>query len=491
MDESQPLSTHSKIARNVSVMSLSVGLTMVIGLALRMILPRLMGPEKMGIFYFADSFTNMFFAFLPLGLTTYINRTIPSNHRHAQEIFGTILVVEFIMAALIGGAMLATLVYTKKSMETITCTVFMGFYAAIFHFQRNILQKIFMSIDHMGLISMVNVVVKILLVVGCLLLLKIQPSVVWIAAVYAASEFLGLIYLLYKSFQHRFFDSKPSLDRFKAIMKVSLPFYLAGVLTTAFTEMDVNMLAQFSNNTEVGYFGAAYKLTGVFMLLVPILQNSFTPSLSQAWSKQNGEFPILVKQLINFLLVCSLPLSVVLLLFGDYLARALYGVGFEPSYKILCFLTPVLTMVYLNTFTAISVHLTSTGGRISQIFVLGILINVILDYLLIPYGMKFGPGGAGVAVSFCTFLCEIYTFLAMLRIFPCKILDFKLIKNFFVILAPCWLAMIFYDSMVALNFWQRLGLAFATPFYGLLTRLVTMGELKMFMQLTRRTLRRG
>jgi hypothetical protein len=64
----------------------------------------------------------------------------------------------------------------------------------------------------------------------------------------------------------------------------------------------------------------------------------------------------------------------------------------------------------------------------------------------------------------------------------------KLFKNMLVILAPCWLGMMFYEPMIALNFWQRLGIAALVPFYALLTRLVTMTEIKAFTKFLRSTL---
>jgi O-antigen/teichoic acid export membrane protein len=490
MDETQPHNMHRKIARNVSLLSLSVGLTMLIGLALKMILPRIMGPEKMGVFYFADSFTSAFFAFLPLGFTTYINRTVPSNHGHVRDIFGTIVIAEVLMAFLIFAAMAIGLWVFKRDAgwETWGTVMLMGVYAGTFNFQRNILQKIFIAIDDVRLVSIINVVVKIVLVGGCFLVFKLHPTILMVAVMHAVSEIFGLMYLMLQARRHQFFGVGFNRNRLRDLLKVSLPFYIAGVLTTFFTEIDTNMLSFMSTDIEVGYFGSANKLVGVFLLLIPILQSSFTPALSQALHEGHGHFEKLFKQLMNLLLVCSLPLSVVLVLFGDHISRLLYGDGFQASYKILCYLTPVLTMMYINTFTGACLYLSSPGGQISRIFIIGLVINVALDYVAIPFGMKFGPGGAGAAVTFCTFICEVYTFLAMTRIFPTRVLDLKLFKNIVVILAPCWLGMLLYEPMVALNLWERLGIALLAPFYALLTRLVTMTEIRAFAKFLRSTL---
>ncbi|MCX6131217.1 MAG: flippase [Proteobacteria bacterium] len=487
MNDAQPKSMHARIARNLSVLSLSVAITMVLSLCLKMLLPRILGPDKMGVLYFAESFTGMFFTFLPLGLNTYINRTIPSNYKHTREIMSTIVLAEFGMACLLSLAMLTFLHFSQKPEESVTCILIMSIYIISFNFQRGVLQTVFIAMDQVKLVSAVNVAVKVFLVGGCGLLLVVKPHVFTVAAMYALSELSGILYLLWRGKQQNFFAAKPDFSILKNILKISLPFYLSTVLITIYGEVDTFMLGQMSSNLEVGYFGAAYRLIGVGLLLVPIFNSSFTPSLSQSLHKSLDSFENLVRQLLQILLVFCLPLIVVLILFGDIFTRILYGAGFEPSSKILCFLTPVLAMMYLNTFAAIGLNLSSSGAKISRIFVFGLVINVILDFFMIPIGLKHGPGGAGTWVSFCTFACETYTFLAMLSIYPVKIITWRLVKNLFALLAPCWLAMVFYDQMVAFSLWERIGISLFTPVYAVLTGLVSMIEIRMALEIVKKS----
>ncbi len=476
---------HRKIARNISVMGLSVAITMLISLILRMMLPRAFGPEKMGIFYFAESYSNLFFTFLPLGLATYINRTIPSRPQHTQEILSTILVLQLAMALLLSVLMWGTLVWTDRDSYTIQVTMIMGAWAAMFIFQKSVFHNVFIALDDVLLISRLNVAIKVILVAGCVTILQLHPAITWIAGMYLISEICGVIYLLWRARQRGFFEQGPNVDQLKNILKVSMPFYLASVLNGVYAEIDTTMLAHFANHKEVGYFGSAYKLIGVFLVLIPILQNSITPSLSRSYAAQDGTFPLLTQQLLRFLLIVSFPLSMGLILFGDYIALVLYGEAFRPSFKVVCFLTPVLTMMYLNTFMGACLNLASSGHRMASIFIGGIILNILLDAFLIPFGLNSGPGGAALAVSFATFLCEVYTFLAMAAIFPGKVFQPRLIYGCIVIFLPCWLGMFFYDQFIQMSFWQRLPIALMVPVYAFVLRVVTWEECKAFIRLFR------
>lgn len=483
---SQASSLQGRLARNVSIMGISVGVTMLIALALRMVLPRVFGPEKMGTFYFAESFSNLFFAFLPLGITTYINRTIPARPEHTKEILNTIISLQLIAATFIGLLLWGTLAWSGRDSHTTGVTLLMGVYAAILIFQKSIFHTIFMAHEEVSLISRLNVVVKAILVCSCLFVLWIHPSLYLIAAMHLLSELCGLGYLLWRSKQKGYFAGPPEIAKVKTVLKISLPFYLAGVLNGVYSEIDTTMLAHFANTKEVGYFGAAYRLIGVFLMLVPIMHNAVTPVLSKAFSAADGSFQILAQQILKFLLIASLPLSVGLILFGDHIALILYGESFAPSFKVLCFLSPVLTMMYLNTYMGICLNLTSSGRKLALIFVFGILLNIVLDYLLIPVGLSWrSEGGAALAVSFSTFLCEVYTFLAMAWLFPGQIFQKSTIYGCFVIFLPCWLGMAFYEQLVGLGLGYRILLALAVPVYALLTRVVTLEECKNVLTLFR------
>lgn len=467
------------IMRNLSLMSLSVGATMVISLALRMMMPRVFGAETMGTFYFAESFSNLFFTFLPLGLATYISRTIPARPEHTRDILPTLLLLQLVVALFIGMALLGSLLWQGRDQQTILTTLFMGAYAAVVMFQRSILQNIFISLDQVKLISRLNVVVKVILVGGSLVLLAVYPSLVAIAAMHFTAELIGLAFLVLRARQQNFLEGRPEVAHLKRMLKVSLPFYLAGVLNGVYAEIDTTMLAQFSSPIEVGFYGSAFKLIGVFMLLVPIMQSAVTPSLSEAYARNDGSFEPMVRKMLRYIFVCCLPLSLGLTLFGDLIAQLLYGQGFEPSYRILCFLTPVLSMIYINTFIGACHHLISSGNKLSFIFVTGIILKVSLDWLVIPLGQEhLGEGGAGLAVTAATFLCEAYAYFAMILLFPYKLLTRRLLWNLLVIILPSWIAMAYFPQLIQLAFWERLLLFLLTPAYALLTGLLSRNDLR-------------
>ncbi len=458
----------------MSVMTVSVVITQLLALILKMLMPRVFGPEKMGVFLTAETFSGLFFSFLPLGLATYINRNIPSRPTHVKDILWTIFLLQGLMAVVILLAMYGTLVWQHEERELIIAALIMGAYGAIFTFQKEIFQKIYITLGKVKLVSQLNVVVKVILVGGSVIVLFTEPSVAGIAAMYLLSEAVGFILLIRNAKGSEYFVEPPTARLIKSILKVSLPFYLAGVLNGIYAQIDIYMLARLSTKTEVGYFGSAFRMIGVFLFLVPIFQNSVTPPLSQAYARSDGSFAALAKDILKNLLLFSLALTGGLVLFGDLFTTFLNGPEFMPSQRILAHLTPVLVMMYLNIFLGALLYLTSSGQRLSLIFIVGSVFNVALDWYLIPYGTAhLGIGGPGIAISFVTLCCELFVFACMNFMLPEKVMTPRNCMNLFWIFVLCGVGMYFHTEITALNILSRGLLLCLVPVYALLTGMLT------------------
>ncbi|MES2746722.1 MAG: flippase [Bdellovibrionota bacterium] len=471
------MNKEASILKNLSVMTLSVGVTQIIALVLKMLMPRIFGPEKMGIFFFAESFSSLFFAFLPLGLSTYISRTLPPKPDHVKDILWTVLWVQAVTALIIGAALYGALVWQGRDHETIMITLIMGGYAALFTFQKDILQKIYVILGEVVMISRLNVLVKLILVAGSVVILFTAPSIAWIAAMHLISEAFSFLYLLRLANKSDFIRATRKAPYLFPMLKVSLPFYLAGVLNGVYAQIDIFMLSQYANKVEVGYFGSAFKIIGICLFLIPVFQNAITPALSKALAENLDLFTAMVKDFMRTLMIASLPLAVGLTLFGDVISSILNGPEFAPAYRTVAFLTPVLVMMYLNTFMGASLYLASSGKKLSIIFITGGLLNLGLDYFLIPWGLtKYGPGGAGLAISFATFLCELYVFCVMLYMLPQRVISARLVLNGLLIFLPCWLGIYYHDWVASVSIPSRIGLFLLVVPYAFVTAMVTKAD---------------
>lgn len=447
---------------------------MVLSLLLRMYLPRLLGPEKIGQLFYAESISLIFFSFLPLGVSVYISRMIPPNPSHTKEILSSVLFMQFVYGLLIAGAMYTFLMFSGKDQATIQFTMTMGVFAGLHIINRETLKRTTIAIDEVKIVTIINIVTKLVLVGTAFLLLYFDESVE--SAIYALvlSEVFCFILLMTNFSRKKLVSLSIDFSVLRAILKVGLPFYAANVLAAVSTEIDMAMLGSLTSSEELGYFGAASKLVGIFLLFVPILSSSVTPALSVAFSKDKASFIHLTQQAIRFLLIITFPLSMAMTLFAGEFATILYGDGFEPSHKIIAYLSPVLLLTYLATLLSSALSISKTGKTLATVIFVGVLINVSLNSFTVSLGLAhWGVGGGGLAVTISTLISEVVGVCLLMRLFPGKLVNTKMMMLIVLLEVPAFLCLWFFDALRETPLVYRI-LGFGlTPLY-----LFTIGALK-------------
>ena len=449
-------SLRKSAATNLSLIAATTAITMVLSLGLRMAISRVLGPERVGGFYFAESMANMFFTFLPLGIGTFISRTVPPHPTSISRYFSSICTIQGITAIVIFFAFLGTLLWRQYTSGIVIACLVMGLYVALFRFQDAILKNIFYARGDTKLVSVVNIWVKVALVVLGLFVLCIHPSVILLAACFVLSEMVGFIWLFYKGFRLSFFSTNISFKQIWHIVKIGLPFYVASVLVGIYQNVGPSMLSTYGNNEETGYFGSAIRITGIWMLFIPILYNALMPLLSKALGESKEAFVSFAREIFELFAIALLPLAFALSVFGDYITVILYGDAFMPTQKILSHLTLYLILAYFNTISCILALLLWRGTYLIAISAAALAINVVLNYFAIPWGMAlWGKGGGALGIALAITISEGFVCLSMLARLRGTIVTPRVI---YVLLLTCVgpvLWSIFYDDLKPLGFGAR------------------------------------
>ncbi|MCX6800130.1 MAG: oligosaccharide flippase family protein, partial [Candidatus Falkowbacteria bacterium] len=83
-----------QIAKNTSYFTLALILQKVLSFTYFAIIARALGPEDLGKYYFAISFTSIFAIFIDFGLSNTQTREIAKNNSKAQEITSLVLAIK-------------------------------------------------------------------------------------------------------------------------------------------------------------------------------------------------------------------------------------------------------------------------------------------------------------------------------------------------------------------------------------------------------------
>jgi len=189
---------------------------------------------------------------------------------------------------------------------------------------------------------------------------------------------------------------KDSVITFKNILFKSGPMAVSAASFLLMQSMDVLMLTKLTNYETVAYYSSALKLTMIIAIVLSSVNSVIAPQISEHYfSKQFNLLKENIKKGTRLIFLVTFPLIIALALLPT-LALSFFGENYISAKNALLIL---LIGQVVNTFCgSVGIYLNMTGKQKSfqLILVSALILNIVLNYVLIP---KFGMVGAAIATS--------------------------------------------------------------------------------------------
>lgn len=235
-----------------------------------------------------------------------------------------------------------------------------------------------------------------LLVIGGLLAAWKFPYLKSFVFIYLASAFIALIIAILNLFfkEKIFLLPRIRIPVWKKYASLSWPIALGGILMEIFARLDSIMMGYWKQFQAVGWYNANYRIIGILMGIGTLISFVFFPSISKAFIQSKRKFLQLFLSQCLFLAVVWLPSVIMGCFFAPHIIRIIYGQGFLAgvfSFKILLF---VLGCAYMFLILRNLFIISNQQRTFVVLMILGILLNFVLNYFLIP---KYSLNGAAFA----------------------------------------------------------------------------------------------
>jgi len=208
-----------------------------------------------------------------------------------------------------------------------------------------------------------------------------------------------------------------SINKWKKLMKFGYPFLFAGIFSMILELSDRYILLHLTDIETVGLYSAGYKI-GMFMMLVVM-------GFNMAWQPYFLKKNIIEKKYINQVttIVISILffLWILLLIWLNDLIKIQFwnstfiGEKYWDSIQII----PIIALAYI--FHAVyllqlpGVYLLDKPGWVAWVRGIGAIVNIILNFLLIP---EYGIMGAASATCLSFMLVAVIFYFINKKIFP-------------------------------------------------------------------------
>lgn len=372
-------------------------LTLIVG----MLTARYLGPSNYGIIGETASYVSFFSVICQLGFTSTMVKELMDGKDKEGEILGTTIFFR-ICTSLISSLAITCLLYVLKDGDKIIVWVaflqslsliFQSFEMIHYWYQSRLETQVSVKIQSFAYVIMA--IYKVLI-------LALGRSVEWFAfstALEAAMVAISLVWTYRKGSGGKL---SVSISAGKEILKRSYHFILSGLMATIYGEMDKIMLGEMLSETAVGFYTAATKVSTMWSFILMSLINSSRPVIIASKNKSNDLYVKHNKRLYAAIIWIGIAAGLGITFLGKWIIYVMYGEAYLPATSSLQISAWYTMFAMLGTARGIWIVCENKAKYVKYYLGLGSILNVVLNYLLIP---RFGPGGAAAA----TLITQIFT----------------------------------------------------------------------------------
>jgi O-antigen/teichoic acid export membrane protein len=370
-------------------------LRMVVGLFVGIWVARYLGPERFGLFSYAQSFVGLFVVIATLGLDGIVVRELVKDDSKSNELIGTAFWLKVMGAILVLIILTVSIsfssndAYVNTLMLVITsATIFQSFNVVDMYFQAKVLSKF---VAYTNVISLlISSIIKIVLILNEASLIYFAWVVLFDSIVLA----LGFIYFFLKnttiSIRNLVYKKTVAI----ALLKDSWPLILSGIVVSIYMKIDQVMIKEMLNIEAVGQYAAAVRLSEAWYFIPMVISASLFPAIVNSKKISKELYYERLQKLYNLMVWMAIVIAIPMTFLSDWIVELLYGGQYNEAGSVLTIHIWSGVFVFLGVasgkwFVTENLQMLSFWRAFN-----GMVVNVALNFILIP---KYGIQGAAIA----------------------------------------------------------------------------------------------
>jgi O-antigen/teichoic acid export membrane protein len=342
----------TKVAYNTIIQVISKVVTTVLGLLAVAAMTRYLGTNGFGEYTTIITFLGFFGVMADLGLTLVtvqmISRPGADEKKILDNLFGLRLLTAIIF---LGAAPIAAwfFPYNHDIKLGIVITVFSFFFIAI----NQIFTAIFQKNLRMDKVSLAECAGRLALIAGTLAAVAGNWGLRGILASIVAGSFVQFVILFLSARKFIRPGLAFDLDLWKQIATKSWPLAVTIFFNLIYLKTDTLILSLIKSQSEVGVYGAAYKVIDILTTIPFLFAGVVLPILAADWAKHSHErFRKIFQKSFDLMIILAVPLVVGTQFFAQPVMVLVAGPQFAAAGAVLKILIFAVGFVFLSSFLA-------------------------------------------------------------------------------------------------------------------------------------------
>ncbi len=387
------------------------------------------GTENFGIYFSLLNFAFLFNILLDFGITTYNNRNIAQNQELLGSQLSNITILKLLFALIYTAITMSVgfiIGYQTLQLEILVVLCLNQFLQSFIMYLRSNLSGLHLFKTD----AYISVLDRFLMILICGILLWSdlfsQPfQIMWFVYAQTASYMVTVLFaftlVVFKAGRVRF-SWEP--ESFKIILKKAFPFALMILLMSVYMKIDAVMLERLlpDGNKYSGIYAQGYRLLEACNMFAYLIAVLLLPIFSKML-KEKRSVESITGLAFKLIIVPPIILCAGSFQYGQEIMELLYNDLTNQSVPVFHFL--MLCFIPITTTYVFGTLLTANGNmkEINLMAAFGILINITLNFILIPH---YQAKGAAIASLLTQFGVAIIQVILVQYIFRFKV-KYKLI----------------------------------------------------------------
>ncbi|MFH1590456.1 MAG: flippase [archaeon] len=395
-----------RIVKNVSVSFIANILDRVIGFVIILLIARFLGDEGLGVYSFAFAFVELFSLFIDFGSDTLTHKEVARKHSAAKDMIGAIVSMRVVLGTLFIVVLPVIVFLVTRDDTAKVWIVLLAGLALLFDRLKYSFTAVFVAFEKVELMAVVDLSERVLaLVLG----VALMPffGIVGLLTGFALSYLIALLIAFFIT-ERRFvrFAWNFRIKEWLAIISRGWPYWFSILFAFIYFRLDTIMLSYFDSFEVVGWYNAAYSLVFALSFIPQAVVIGTFPVMSRY--HQEGKSRKLLENLyrrsFRYLLIIALPVGIGATMLASRILDFIYGDQFANAAVALQILIWAEVFVFLNYMMGFLMNSTDNQKKFTFITGSCAVLNIVLNFILIPIYSYVGAAIATVVTYFINFL---------------------------------------------------------------------------------------
>ncbi|HLD28146.1 MAG TPA: flippase [Patescibacteria group bacterium] len=390
------MSKGENLVKNTTFFTGALAIQKILSFVYFIFVARIIGVENTGRLSFVMSFVTMFGIFLDFGMAQIIIRESARDRNTSQKYLANAIGLKVLGSIIIYGAVVLII----NLMGYPTLTIKMVYVAGIVMLLESFTLVFYAVLrgHHNLRYESIGVIINqvIILVVGFTVLF-LDLGLIALVGVYLFGSLFNFFYAAILLKAKLNIIPRISFNRqvIKEILKLSLPFAMAGIFVRIFASMDIVLLSKLGTNEAVGLYSVAYKIVFAFQFIALAFLAGIYPVFCTYYIKSKDKLATTFTASLKYLIILSIPISFGLIALADSVIGPVFGMEYKGSVLPLQIMMTALILIFINYPYGAMLNACNRQTRNTIHLAIVAIFNLIANIILIPIWSY-----VGVAIAF-------------------------------------------------------------------------------------------